>query len=83
MIASDPIRVVLRVVTALEDLGVSYLVGGSIVSSYFGLYRPTQDVDLVAHLEQHHVDPFVRGSYARISCTTFPCTSVRRKSRPA
>lgn len=60
MIASDPIRVVLRVVAALEALGVSYLVGGSIVSSYFGLYRPTQDVDLVAHLEQDDVDAFVQ-----------------------
>ncbi len=38
-----------------EQLGVPYLVGGSLASSLHGLPRATQDVDLVAALAPEHV----------------------------
>lgn len=52
MIASDPIAAAARVARVLDDLGIPYLVGGSIASSYYGLARPTQDVDLSAHIQE-------------------------------
>ena len=42
----------------LEDLGVPWLVGGSVASSLHGIPRSTQDVDLVADLRGVHVAPF-------------------------
>ncbi|HVR96259.1 MAG TPA: hypothetical protein VMW27_06580 [Thermoanaerobaculia bacterium] len=38
-----------------EDLGVHYLLGGSLASSLHGIPRTTQDADLVAALEHRHV----------------------------
>jgi len=52
LIASDPIAAAARVARVLDDLGIPYLVGGSIASSYYGLARPTQDVDLSAHIQE-------------------------------
>jgi hypothetical protein len=50
----------LPVVEALEALGVPYHVGGSIASSFVGVSRTTQDVDLVADLQLPHAAPFAR-----------------------
>src|SRR5438552_9387064 len=52
-------QVVARVARTLEDVGVPYLVGGSLASSQFGIPRSTQDVDLVADLRQKQVAPLV------------------------
>jgi hypothetical protein len=47
------------VVDALTDLGVPYMIGGSVASSAVGVARATLDVDLVADLKAHHVAAFV------------------------
>ena len=47
---AEPIRLALRVGRALDELNVSWLVGGSVASSVQGLPRATQDIDLVAAL---------------------------------
>ncbi len=47
------------VVEALEQLGVRYLISGSIASSAYGVPRSTLDVDLVAELQPEHVRPLV------------------------
>lgn len=57
MQSSDTLAAVSPVVNALEQLGVTYYLGGSIVSSTYGLARSTLDVDLVADLAQRHVQP--------------------------
>ncbi len=48
------------VVVALEQLGVPYYLGGSVVSSTYGIPRATFDVDLIADLRPEHVHPFVK-----------------------
>lgn len=48
------------VVEALERLGVSYHIGGSVASSVYGLPRLTIDADIVADIQQRHVMPLVR-----------------------
>lgn len=61
--ASDPIDdildVTLLVVETFEQLGIPYLVGGSIASSLHGIPRATQDVDIVADLRLEDVDDLV------------------------
>ncbi|MFH1920052.1 MAG: hypothetical protein ABIP48_09225 [Planctomycetota bacterium] len=57
MQSSDTLAAVAPVVDALERLGVAYYLGGSVVSSAYGLARSTLDVDLVADLAQAHVEP--------------------------
>jgi hypothetical protein len=57
---SEPIAVTLLVIEALEELGVPYLIGGSLASTLHGLVRTTQDTDLVADLRPEHVTPLVQ-----------------------
>lgn len=51
---AEPLLVVLKVVKAFDELGIDYLVGGSLASSVFGVPRATQDVDLIADLDASH-----------------------------
>lgn len=44
---------------ALDDLGVTFRVGGSVASSALGVGRSTFDIDLVADLAGRHVDALV------------------------
>ena len=55
----DPLLVVGAIARVLDQLGVRYVVGGSVASSVYGIPRATQDVDLVAELFGKHVDPLV------------------------
>jgi len=55
----DPIDTALVVARALDALGVVHTVGGSIASSFAGEPRSTVDVDIVAALEERHVEPLV------------------------
>ena len=50
---------VARVVSAFDDLGVNYFVGGSIASMVFGEPRLTIDADFVARLLARHAAPLV------------------------
>jgi hypothetical protein len=54
---SEPLLVVARMARTFDDLGVRYLVGGSLASSIYGTPRATQGVDLVAEIGPHHVEP--------------------------
>jgi hypothetical protein len=53
---AEPIAVTLEVTTALDALGLRYLVGGSLASSVHGIPRSTEDVDLLVELPGRHVD---------------------------
>lgn len=55
----DPFAVALAVVRALDALGVASTVGGSIASSFAGEPRSTIDIDIVAALEDGHVQALV------------------------
>ena len=55
----NTVRVLLLVTDALEKMGVSYAVGGSLSSSMHGIMRSTLDVDIVADLRNEHIQPFV------------------------
>jgi hypothetical protein len=47
---SDPLVVVAALAKVFDELGIRYLVGGSLASSVYGIPRATQDVDLVADI---------------------------------
>ena len=55
MILAEPLRITQCVTKVLEQLNIPYLVGGSLASSLHGIPRATQDVDIVADLEFHHI----------------------------
>ena len=57
---ADPILVMAQVARALEEIGIPYLVGGSLASSRYGLPRTTQDADLVVDLREEQVGSLVR-----------------------
>ncbi|MCU0643691.1 MAG: hypothetical protein MUC94_05470 [bacterium] len=56
---SDPIKVMLAAAQKLESLGIYYYVGGSLASSAYGIPRSTQDVDIIADIQEHHIDRLV------------------------
>lgn len=59
MVLAEPLAVALMVGETLDQLGVPWLVGGSVASSLHGIPRSTQDVDIVADLQGSHVAPLV------------------------
>jgi hypothetical protein len=52
---ADAISITLRVTNALEKLGVSYFIGGSLASTFYGMVRTTQDSDIIADLKTEHI----------------------------
>jgi len=56
----DPVAVAVIVGSKLDELGVPYVVGGSFASSLHGEPRSTNDVDVVADLDQATVLLFVK-----------------------
>ena len=55
----DPLGVAWSVSQALAELGVVHTIGGSLAASLAGEPRSTIDIDVVAALEEFHVDPLV------------------------
>lgn len=52
----EPLQVVQRLIETFDQLGIAYLVGGSVASSVVGVERATQDVDFVVVLVEAQVD---------------------------
>lgn len=69
MILAEPLRVTACVGAVLDQLGVPWLVGGSLASSIHGIPRATQDVDLVADLRLPHLRPFVDATEQDFYCS--------------
>jgi hypothetical protein len=55
------IDAMLAVISALDDVGVAYVLVGSVASSAHGFPRTTNDADIVADLRLEHIDPLVEG----------------------
>lgn len=58
---NEPIEVTLMVTDIFEQVGVPYLIGGSLASTLYGMVRTTQDSDIVAEMRREHLQPFVSG----------------------
>jgi hypothetical protein len=58
-LGSQDMEVALRVIETLEELGLSYHLGGSIASSVHGTPRQTRDIDLAVDLPLSAVAAFV------------------------
>ena len=58
--APDIYIATMPIVEALEELGVTYHIGGSVASSMNGIPRLTIDIDLVADLKLMHVRSLVK-----------------------
>lgn len=59
MTLAEPISVTLELTAGLEDLGLDYVIGGSIASSLHGVPRATQDIDVLVVLWGKDVEAFV------------------------
>lgn len=56
---NEPIEVTLRVTAVLEQLGIPYLIGGSLASTLHGMIRTTQDSDIITEMRPEHIQHFV------------------------
>lgn len=59
MAQEESLRVALKVTGVFEKLGAAYLVCGSLASSVHGIPRATQDIDIVADLNQTNMPSLV------------------------
>ncbi len=57
--SSEILQVTRRVVAALDVAGIRYFLGGSVASALYGEARSTRDIDFVAAMLPHHVEPFL------------------------
>ncbi|RMF30531.1 MAG: hypothetical protein D6759_11775 [Chloroflexi bacterium] len=57
---TEPLAVTLKVIEALDQLGIPYLIGGSLASAIYGVARTTLDADLVADLRPEHAGPLAQ-----------------------
>lgn len=55
MEATNILMVLKPFIKVLDDLSISYYIGGSIASSVFGLPRSTMDIDIVADIKLLHI----------------------------
>jgi hypothetical protein len=55
----EPIEVTFKVTSVLEQLGIRYVIGGSLASTLYGMVRTTQDSDIIAEMRPEHAQPFV------------------------
>ncbi len=53
------LKVLQRTVEGFDRLNIPYVVGGSFASSFYGLSRTTNDVDIVAVIEEKQIQLFV------------------------
>ena len=56
---NEPVEVTLKVTAVFENLGVRYLIGGSLASTLYGMIRTTQDSDIITEMRPEHIQPFV------------------------
>jgi len=54
-VQGEATRITLLVTQTLEQIGISYAVGGSLASSLHGVMRSTLDVDIVADMRLEHI----------------------------
>jgi hypothetical protein len=54
-----PLAIALRVAHVLDALSVPYVLVGSMAAAAWGFPRTTNDADIVAGLQAHHIDPLV------------------------
>jgi hypothetical protein len=54
---SDLHRAFRQLVATLDSLAIPYMIGGSLASSVHGIYRSTNDIDIVAAIREEHVVP--------------------------
>ncbi len=47
-----------QLLDALSRSGIRHMVGGSVASSMRGIYRYTNDIDIIADIEEEHIPPF-------------------------
>jgi hypothetical protein len=60
MTLSEPIRITLAITRIFNRLQIPYVVGGSLASSFHGIPRATQDVDIVADIKHAQINPLVK-----------------------
>jgi hypothetical protein len=53
-----------RIVAALDETGISYMLTGSFASAHYGVPRSTQDIDIVIEATDSQLRNFVRGLHS-------------------
>ncbi len=60
MNAPEIIQAITPLVDVFERLSIPYYIGGSVASSIHGRRRATQDVDIIAAIQRHHIQTLIK-----------------------
>ena len=60
MIAKPVLDAIRAMIASFEQLGVEYVIGGSVASTFYGMDRTTVDVDIAVDLRIEQVAPLVK-----------------------
>ena len=55
----NAIQIALELTQTFDSIGIAYMIGGSIASSVHGVFRYTNDADIVADIRAEHIAPLV------------------------
>ena len=69
-------------VNTLNRLAISYMVGGSLASSVHGIFRSTNDIDVVAALREEHIAPLASALAGEFYADTTTMREALQKGRP-
>lgn len=58
-VISDPLSALLDLIEILDDLGISYAIGGSVASSVYGEPRASADADLIVEISEARLGALV------------------------
>jgi hypothetical protein len=81
--AADMLFVLKTVAHTLDELGVPYLIGGSMASSIYGNPRTTQDVVLSPTWARNTYQPWSRLGRRSFTLMTWPCAGPCWRSAPS
>lgn len=71
-----------ELVETLNRLAIPYMVGGSLASSLHGIFRSTNDVDIVAAVREEHVAPLVSGLAGNFHADAETINEALNQGRP-
>jgi len=71
-----------KLVDTINSLRIPYMIGGSLASSAHGIFRATNDIDIVAAMSEEHIAPFVADLEGEFYADPETIRAALRQRRP-
>lgn len=82
MTSADQLDILKLITARLDELGIDYMLTGSVAAGWYGQPRTTRDIDLVAVLYPAHADTLAAGLSGEFECDRDTMRSAILAHRP-